>query len=190
MPLRPYLFSPSNSSADGTALNTSTAETSILAPNDKFTIPANEFEFVGKKFEVILACRVSTVVTTAKTLTIRLKFGAVSVVSTGAMDMSISSIVDRLLWLHMVGECRSIGSGTSATIFGCGIVTSQAVIASGGPTTAGVTTHTFPYNAAPAVGTGFDSTAGQQVDMTGQWSASAATTTSIQKHLFSWKWLN
>lgn len=179
----------SNISADGTALTNNTAETSILNALHKYTLAANVLDAVGKKMRLYATGRISTVVTTPGTLTLRLKFGSVAVFNSGALSLNTTAQTNVPWILNALLEARTVGSGTAATLFGMGTWESHAVIASPAPTAGGCGTHVLPYNAAPAVGAGFDSTAAQVIDLTAQWSVANASN-SIQCHLFSLEMLN
>jgi len=69
---------------DGTALNTSTSQTSIIPPAAKYTLPANYFA-IGKMLRITATGRVSSIVTTPGTFTFDLKFGTVVVFTSGAI---------------------------------------------------------------------------------------------------------
>jgi hypothetical protein len=79
---------------------------------------------------------------------------------------------------------RAIGSGTTANLIGGGLFTSEAVIGAVAPTAGGELVHVLPYNAAPAVGSGFDSSAAQLIDLTATWSVANAAN-SIRLETFS-----
>lgn len=179
-----------NTSADGTALNTSVTETGILSALHKYTLAANFCDFVGKKFRVQAYGRVGTVVTTPGTLTLRLKFGSIAVFNSGAIPLNIVAKTNEAWLLDLLCEVRSVGNGTAATIFAMGSWLSEAnintALASVGPGPGGCL---LPFDTAPVVGAGFDSTAAQVVDLTAQWSVSNAANT-IQNHLFAIEALN
>jgi hypothetical protein len=90
--------------------------------------------------------------------------------------------------LEWIMTCRAIGSGTTSNLMHQGAWTSEAVIGSPLPSAGGAGTHLLP-NAAPAVGTGFDSTAAQTVDLFGTWSVANAAN-SIQVHQYKIEALN
>jgi hypothetical protein len=76
---------------DGTALNTSTTETSILASQAKFVLPANFLQYAGQKLHVRAIGRVSNIVTTPGTLTFKVKFNTtpIAVASSGALALNV-----------------------------------------------------------------------------------------------------
>lgn len=167
---------------DGTALASSTTATSILPAASKFTLPSMFFDTVnGKTLRLRAAGRISTVITTPGTLTLDVRFGSVIVFNGGAMTLNIvaQTNVNWILDIEMV--IRTVGASTSAAIFAQGEWKSHAVIGSVAPTAGTAGTHLLPYNAAPAVGTGFDSTAAQTIDLFATWSVSNAAN-SIQLH--------
>lgn len=168
---------------DGSALASSTTATSLLPSSRKTAaLPIGYFDKIGKALQFCFSGRISTVVTTPGTLTLALRFGSTDVFSSGAMTLNTTAQTN-VNWLFE-GElvCRAIGSSTSTTLFpkGCRF-TSHAVIGSAAPTAGTAGTHILPYNAAPAVGTGFDNGASQLIDLYGTWSVSNASN-SITLH--------
>lgn len=169
---------------DGSALTNSTTPTSILPSARKITFPAYFFDKVSKELVIRAAGRVSTVVTTPGTLTFDLKFGSITVASSGALSLNTTAQTNVGWVLDWVLNLRSIGSGTAATHIHQGLWRSHAVIASPAPTAGGAGCHVLPYNAAPAVGSGFDATAAQTLDLYATWSVASASN-SITLHQFS-----
>jgi len=166
---------------DGTALANSTAATSILPAQSVLSLPAN-YLYVGKALRIRAMGRVSNIVTTPGTLTFNVRFGAVTVATSGALPLNVvakTNVTWRLDWLL---TCRSIGNGTTATMMHGGGWKSESVIASPAAGAGGQSELLFPASA-PAVGTGFDSTAAQAVDLQAQWSIANAGN-SIQLHQY------
>jgi hypothetical protein len=167
---------------DGTALNTSTTATSILPPAAKFTLPANFFS-IGKVLRVTATGRISTT-TGPPTITLDVRFGSV-VVFNGAAVTTVASVTNKTWMLKTLLTCRAIGASTTANVIGVGEFVSSAVV---GSTGGNANTAVLP-DSAPAVGTGFDSTSSQTVDLFATWSASSASN-SIQLHEFTLEALN
>lgn len=168
---------------DGAALTNSTTATSILPAIRKVAaLPVGYFDRIGKTLSFSFSGRISTVVTTPGTLTLALRFGSTDVFTSGAMSLNTTAQTNTH-WT-MSGElvCRAIGAGTSTTLFpkGCTFV-SHAVIGSAAPTAGTAGTHVLPYNTAPAVGTGFDNSAVQAIDLFATWSVANASN-SITLH--------
>lgn len=168
---------------DGSALASSTTATSILPSSRKVAaLPIGYFDRIGRVLAFDFSGRISTVATTPGTLTLELRFGSTAVFSSGAMALNTTAQTN-VHW-QLVGEliCRAIGASTSTTLFpkGCKFI-SHAVIGSAAPTAGTAGTHMLPYNAAPAVGTGFDNGAVQALDLYATWSVSNASN-SITLH--------
>jgi len=165
--------------ADGAAYGGSSSETSILHATGKSSLGAGALS-VGDLIRVRLAGRVSTY--TSGTLKLALKFGSVDVCNFAAMTMVVSltnetfeAVIDYVI--------RALGSGTNANGLGIGRFTSYA--AQGGSAT--LAPSWLMPQTAPAVGTGFDSTTSQIIDVTGTWSISnAANALTVHQSLVEW----
>lgn len=167
---------------DGTAV-TATAEGSLLPGQAKIFIPSGYLNRIGKRFGVRASGRISNIVTTPGTLTMRLKLGPtanVAVAASSAWQLNAVAKTNVSWYLDLTFTVRSIGSGTTATIFPMGTWTSESVVGSPVPASGGAGTHQWQASA-PAVGTGFDSTVDNLIDLTAQFSL---TGNSIQLHTF------
>ena len=177
-----YIATLLNSIADGAALANSTTPTSLLPVTAKPTLPAN-YLFAGKMLRVRATGRVSTLVTSPGTLSLDLRFGSVAVFGGGAMTLNTTAQTN-VNWIYdVILTVRAVGSSTSANVLGQGVWMSHAVIGASAIGTAGAGVQMLPYNTAPAVGTGFDSTAAQAVDLFATWSVANASN-SITCHQF------
>lgn len=152
--------------ADGTAVTAASA-TSLLtssAAGGKFTLPANFFKNVGEKLKIRAYGRISSLITTPGTARFDVRFGGTVVFDGLAVLLdSVAAHTNVGWWLEIDLWLQAIGS--SATFFGCGRWTSEDIL--GVPATApkGVLSAMLPWNTAPTVGTAFDATASQQVDL-------------------------
>lgn len=169
-----------NMQADGAALASSTTATSLLHATGLYILPTNFFEFVGQKMRVKAAGRISTVVTTAKTMTFDLKFGSTIVATSGALTMSVSALSNVAWELEWDLTCRAVGVSTTTTLMHQGRLTSEAC---GSTTVAGEAKSIMIPVSSPAVGTGFAWNATQAVDLFGTWSVNSASN-SITCHQF------
>jgi hypothetical protein len=177
--------------ADGTALNTSTTETSILSGQAKYTVPANFLSDVGQTLRIRAMGRISNIVTSPGTLTLRVKMGPTSTIiaaTSGALALNIVAKTNVTWILDWDLTVRSVGSSTAATFMHSGSWQSESVIGSPAAGAGGASAHIIPASA-PAVGTGFDSTVANVLDLTAQWSTSNAAN-SIQVHSFKLESLN
>jgi hypothetical protein len=181
---------PGAMGVDGAALTASTTPTSILHATAKVPLYANFFWRVGKRIAIVAAGRISNIVTTPGTLTLDVRMGPTSnivVANGGAMSLNTVAKTNVPWLLYWELTCRAIGNGTSANLMHQGEWTSESVIGSGVPTAGGAGTHMLP-NAAPAVGTGFDSTVSMVIDLFATWSLNNAN--SITCHQFHVQELN
>lgn len=177
------------SSAAGPQLANSTTATSLLKTSDKITLPPAFFDRPGKIIRIRGLAEVSNVVTTPGTLTIDVRLGAVIAYTSSAMQMSTTAHTSLPLVFQIDLVCRAIGSSTSANLMGIGQYTSQ-VLVNGASADSTVTMGTLISPAtAPAVGTGFDSTASQTVDLFGKFSV-ATNPTNITLHQYIVESLN
>ncbi len=166
---------------DGTALTNSTTATSLLPAAAKFSMPANLLK-IGDVLRVRAVGRISTVVTTPGTLTLDVRFGSTVVFNGGAMALNTTAQTNATWDLEVYLTVRSIGATTTATVLGTGKWSSRAIVGSAAAGSGAGGTLLLP-DTAPAVGTGFDSTASFVVDLFGTWSVANASN-SIQVHQF------
>lgn len=164
---------------DGTALANSTTATNILHASGIPTIPAGALQ-VGSTIKVIVKGRVSTLATTPGTLTLDVRLGSVIVFNGGAMTLNTTAQSNATFEFEALLTVRALGTVTSANILGTGRFTSRAVVGSAAAAAGGVGSLLLP-DTAPAVGTGFDSTAAQSVNVFATWQTANAAN-SIQTH--------
>ena len=169
--------------SDGPTLTNTVTATSVLPATAKVVLPAQFFDKVGKSLRMRICGRISTVVTTPGTLTFDVRFGSVVVFNGGALVLNTVAQVNATFYADLLLTCRSIGSGTTATVLGIGTFESRAVIGSPAAS-AGSAGQTLMPDTAPVVGTGFDSTTSQTVDVFGTWSvASASNSVTVHQYM-------
>lgn len=153
----------------GTTLSSFTTAASTLPTAARCTLQPGFFQ-PGKVLRINAMGALSNVVTAQPTFTFSVNLGATgttSVFSGGAMLTSTTAHTTVPLYLDLILTCRAEGSGTSANLMGQGCVTCQAFLVSGATADAvtnGHTTLMIP-NTAPAVGSGFDSTITNVLDL-------------------------
>lgn len=148
---------------DGPTL-TSAAAASCIPTYSVTTLPAGYWQ-IGRAWRIFCAGRVSCAVTTPGTFRLDLRMASVTVFDTLALPLNVVAQTTVPWWGEFLLMCRSVGSGTSATLFGQGQLTSTAFLNVAAVATgpwAG--TITVPYNTAPVIGTGFDSTIANAMD--------------------------
>ena len=138
---------------------------------------------IGRTWEINLAGRVSCAVTTPGTFRLDLRMGSVTVFDTLALPLNVVAQTTVPWYGEIRVTCRSVGSGTSAALFGMGKLRSTAFLnvaaVATGPWAGAIT---VPYNTAPVVGTGFDSTIANALDF--RFTQTVATG-SFTLHMFS-----
>lgn len=152
-----------SSYTDGPAL-IAAAAASCLPTYVPTTLPAGYWQ-IGRMWRITASGRISTVVTTPGTARFDLRMAAVTAWDSLAIPLNIVARVNVSWWLEVLLTCRSVGSGTSATLFGHGMWLSDDNINVALPATGpGPGGQLVPYNTAPVVGAGFDSTAALAMD--------------------------
>ena len=140
----------------------------------KFTLPANFF-VSGKALNVRLTGALSNIVTSPGTITFQFMLGAVIAWTSGAINFSTTAHTTLPFWLDLELTCQQEGAGTQAKLAGQGFITSQCVA---NTAVADSVANTLPTlllpNTNPALGTGFDATATQKVDIFAGFSVSNA----------------
>jgi hypothetical protein len=177
-----YSWALMTAQVDGSALASSTTPTSILPTQAKYTLPAN-FLSIGTTLRFRAAGRISTLVTSPGTLTLDIRFGAVIVATSPAFALNVVAQTNDTWILNWDLTCRAVGGSTSANFMHTGMWTSAAAVGGVAASVGGATSLMIPATA-PAAGTGFDSTAAQQIDHFATWSVSNSSN-SITLHQFS-----
>lgn len=153
-----------NSKADGPTLTAAAAATCI--PTDCVITLPNNWWYIGRQIRVTASGRISSVITTPGTARYDIRLAAVVAFDSLAILLDTVAAHTTVGWyLTILMTCRAIGSGTSANTIGQGTWTCEDIL--GVPATApkGVLSAILPWNSAPAVGTGFDSTAALTLNM-------------------------
>lgn len=184
-----FVEAPITAQSDGTALTNTITATSILPVASKLLIPANSW-FIGRAMRVRAAGRISTVVTTPGTLTLDLRVtdsAAVTVIAatSGAITLNTVAQTNAAWDLEWLLTCRAIGNAALTTLMHQGKFTS---VAANTLNAAPVAVAMLPATA-PAVGTGFNATLNNSLDLFATWSVANAAN-SIQVHQFAVEMLN
>lgn len=157
---------------DGPPITNSVTQISIIPTDCKYTLPGNFLRDGGRQLQITASGRISNVITTPGTLLFQVLFGAIAVFSPVAFPLNAVAKTNVPWWLEILLTMRTAGTGTAATLFGSGTFQSESTFAQGvgGGGTAGLSL------APPAVGTGFDSTVSNAVDLQAKFSVATATT--------------
>ena len=147
-----------SSYTDGPTL-TAAAAASCLPTYVVTTLPAGYWQ-IGRQWRLTASGRISNVISTPGTARFDLRLAAVVAFDTLAIPLNIVAKTNVSWFLQVLLTCRAVGSGTSGQLFGSGFFLSEANILVPVPSTGpGPGGQLVPYNTAPVVGTGFDSTA-------------------------------
>lgn len=174
MPYQGWQQVAKSSAVSGAQLLNTVTQASIISANDKFTLPAGFIDRPGQYLRIRASGQISCVVTTPGTLLFQVLFGAIVVFNSAAGGIALNIVAKtNVTWmLDIEMQVRTIGAGTSATMLGVGMFTSEAVVGSA----VGQATTAFHPASAPAVSTGFDSTIAMAVDLQAKFSVATATT--------------
>jgi hypothetical protein len=165
----------------GVVLSNGTAATSLLPSAARFVLPANYFN-PGSMLILKANGVISTAAGSAGNLTLAVNFGTIAspitVFTGGSMNLAVAGGTATLLnqtWdMEMMLTCRQIGTTTSSNVIGAGRFDCRNLLgATATGTSGGIGTAMMP-DTAPAVGTGFDSTTTNTVDLTAAFSVANA----------------
>lgn len=151
---------------DGPTLTAAAAATCIPA-HAKITLP-NNFFYIGREIRIEAGGRISSVITTPGTARFDVRIGAGPVICFDSLAILLDTVAahTNVGWKLMIDlTCRSIGSGTSTTLMGQGLWTCEDILGVPATPPKGVLSAVLPWNSAPAVGTGFDNTAANALDL-------------------------
>lgn len=148
--------------SDGPTLTTAAAASCIPTPC-VITLPSGFFQ-PGKKIRVTASGRISCVVTTPGTARFDLRIAGIIAFDSGALNLNVVAKVTVPWWMEMDLTCRAEGNATLANLIGNGRFISEAVVGAPLPAAGGNGVLNFPVGA-PAVGTGFNSTLANTLDL-------------------------
>lgn len=150
--------------AAGTLQNTFTTAKSVINTQALYVLPAG-FWYIGRMVNVKVAGAISNIVTTPGLMNFQVKMGSVAAFDTGNIQLNATAHTTLPFTLDIMLTCRSVGSGTSATLIGQGTATGIMFTntAAQVDSVQGMQVILAPATA-PAAGTGFDSTVSNIVD--------------------------
>jgi len=150
--------------AAGTAFNTFTTAKTVLPAGCLVTLEPN-FWYVGRKAIVNVRGGLSNIVTTPGTITFQVMIGSIVVWTSGAVQLNATAHTLLPFWLRVDLTCRAVGATTTANLMGMGSLSGIMFTLTAAQVDAVNVPGMFPVPAtAPAVGTGFDSTAAGTLD--------------------------
>lgn len=175
MPSQGWVQTLTAQQAQATFFNSYTTAKSVISAQAKPVLPAGFFEYAGKAVRIDVLGAISNVVTTPGTITFQVMLGSVIVFTSGAIQLSTTAHTKLPFRFTAWLTARTVGDTTTATLIGQSEVAGQVFSVSGADTT---TSHSILMapNTSPAVGTGFDSTVAQTVDIWAGFSVNGAGT--------------
>lgn len=163
-----------NITAAGTLYNTYTTAKSMFtsatavagASSGIVTLPSNFFDRPGKALRIRGVAGVSNRITGPDTFTMQVMIASVIAFTTGAINLTTTAHTTIPMRFEIWLTARTVGNGTLATLIGQAVLNGQmvAMAASLADNAAGTGWAMGP-NTAPAVGTGFDSTISNILDL-------------------------
>ena len=147
---------------DGPTLTAAAAASCIPTPN-KLTLP-NGYWTPGRQWRVTVAGRISCAATTPGTARFDVRIGAVVAFDSGALNLNTVGKTTVPFMFEAILTCRVVGAATASQLFGVGRFTSEAVVGAAANTAGGNGVLLCPVGA-PALGTGFDNTAANTLDI-------------------------
>jgi hypothetical protein len=162
---------------DGTAVAATTTETSLLtgvAATGKWAMPGGFFIAPGQILRIYAKGRISTPAATQGNMIFKVKIGSVAV-ATAASLTSLASQTNISWQANVDLVLTAVGDGTTAKFMFNGNTLTALVSATN--------LNNQWQTSAPAVGTGFDSSAAATLDFTATWSNATAGNT-IQLHQY------
>lgn len=173
----------------GTNLTASNTATSILPAQAKYILPANTLA-VGQALRIKATGQLGNIVTTPGTLTMDVRFNSTPIIvfNGGAMQLSSTAHTTLPFWLEILLTVRAVGASTSANLIGQGVMTAQSLsLTAVADSTTTPATLLLP-NTVPTVGTGFDSTVSNVIDLFAAFSLNNAN--AIQLHQYTLELMN
>jgi hypothetical protein len=154
-----------NGSVDGPTLTAAAAASCIPTPS-RIILPNNYF-YVGRMLKLTLAGRISCAVTTPGTARFDVRTGPSGTIvayDTGALNLNVVAKTTVPWLLEILLTCRAVGATTVSNFMGVGRFQSEAVVGAPLPSVGGNGSLLAPVGA-PVVGTGFDNTAANALDV-------------------------
>jgi hypothetical protein len=171
------------STAAGTSFGTFTTAKTVLPTGCLVTLPANWW-YVGRMIRYTVYGGIGSLVTTPGTITLQVNLGAVAACSTGAVQLNATAHSNIAFRAECIMTCRSVGATTTATLIPHWTLNGIMFTRTAAQVDDINIGDSISLPAAPAAGTGFDSTAAQTLDFFAGFSISnAANTIQIQQVL-------
>lgn len=152
--------------AQGTLFNTYTTAKSVLPVNAVTTLWPDAFRAPGDGLRITGVAGVSNRVTGPDTFTMQVMVGSVIAFTSGAINLTTTAHTTIPMWFEILLTADTVGTGTTAKLRGQALFNGQ-MVAMAASLADGVanTGWAMGPNTAPAVGSGFDSTIANTLDL-------------------------
>lgn len=135
------------------------ADTAVCSPADSPVVLEAGQITLGTKLRIRLAGKLTTVITTPGVIQFLVKFGSITVFDGGAvLGDTVATHTDKPFVCLLELDCRVIGASTTAKMIGSGLLFSESILGTVVTSPTADAVAVLPWNTAPVVGTGFDST--------------------------------
>ena len=171
---------------DGATLTAAAAATCLPTSHASLTLPTGYWS-IGKMWQLKASGRISSVITTPGTARFDLRMGAVVAFDTGAILLDTVAGHTTMPWvLDVLLTCRAIGPSTSTTLLGQGTWCCEDILGTPASSPKGGIVAMVPWNAAPAVGTGFSNVTTHLVDFFFTQTVATGSMTLHQFQIIEW----
>lgn len=152
-------------SVTGTDFATFTTAKTVVPATDLITLPANWF-YIGRALRISILGGISNIVTTPGLINFQVKIGSVAAFDTGNIQLNATAHTKLPFWVEILMTCRAIGVTTSANCMGQAVCFGKMFTVTAAQTDgANSNTVIMAPATAMAVGTGFDSTIANILDI-------------------------
>lgn len=164
----------------GANLTASNTATSLLPAQAKYTLPNCFLNDVGQELRISGMFQMSNIVTTPGTFTLDVRFGATIVFNSGAIQMSTTAHTTLPVEFYICLTLRAAGS--AANFMGNGRLMGRPIVSQSGADLVQTDGMALIPQGTPAVGSNFDATATQQIDLFGTFSLNNANAVQLQQY--------
>jgi len=152
-------------SVAGSSFATYTTAKTVIPATNLITLPANWW-YIGRSMKIDVCGAISNIVTTPGLMNFQVKIGSVAAFDTGNIQLNATAHTLLPFWLEILLTCRAVGVTTSANLMGLSKANGKMFTVTAAQTDgANTNTMIMAPATAPVVGTGFDSTIANILDL-------------------------
>jgi hypothetical protein len=175
--------------AAGSSNGSYTTAISVINPQALHVIPAGWWR-IGRTLRINVWGGIGSTANDP-TITFQVKIGSVVAFTTGAIQLNTEVHTDLPFHLEILLTCRAVGNSTNANLMGMGRITGRMLTYTAAQTD-GPNTNTVLMVPAttPTVGTGFDSTTAQILDLFAGWAGETSASNTVTVDMYTVESLN